>query len=428
MKIFGAILFVCTFSYASSQQGPDRIYKSNIHTAQLFKSGDPFSYPVFKLNTTDQLELHFDDMDGDVKMYYYTFELRNSDWSKTILFPFDYVKGFSSVRINTYRQSSISFTRYTHYQAAVPDRNCLPSRSGNYLLKVFLNGDTSQVVFTKSMVVVDAKTNVAAQVQQPFNGQRMRVDQKLFITVQTDNRINTLSPQDLKVVVLQNYIWQTGLYLSKPTIFRGNYYEYSDENYTSMPAGKEWRWIDLRTLRLISDRMVRLESNKDRTDVYLKPDGERQQQLYVYYRDLNGRYSIETTDNVNPFWQADYAYCHFSFFPPGNMPYDNKDVYIMGDLTNYGTDSEAKMVFNESRGCYEQTLLLKQGFYNYTYITKPQAGQTSDPSVSYENTEGNYWSTENAYTVLVYYRPFGARADELIGYTTVSSLFQNARD
>jgi len=275
-------------------------------------------------------------------------------------------------------------------------------------------------------VVVDAKTSVAAQVQQPFNGQRMRVDQKLFITVQTDNRINTLSPQDLKVVVLQNYVWQSGLYLNKPTIYRGNYYEYSDENYTSMPAGKEWRWIDLRSLRLMSDRMGRIESGRNRTDIYLRPDGERQQQLYVYYRDLNGRYSIETTDNVNPYWQTDYAYSHFSFFPPGNKPYDGKDVYIMGDITNYGNDPEAKMVFNETRGCYEQTLLLKQGFYNYSYMTASQTAQAGT-SFSYENTEGNYWGTENTYMVLVYYRPFGARSDELIGYATVSSLFQNAR-
>jgi hypothetical protein len=51
---------------------------------------------------------------------------------------------------------------------------------------------------------------------------------------------------------------------------------------------------------------------------------------------------------------------------------------------------------------------------------KKQAGFT--PSL--ENTEGNYWGTENSYMVLVYFRPFGARADELIGYTLVNSAFQ----
>jgi hypothetical protein len=400
---------------------------SNIHTPQVYKAADPLSYPVLMLNGNDQLELHFDDMDADVKMYYYTFELRNADWSKTLLNSFDYIKGFSNVRINTYRQSSIAFTRYTHYQAPVPDRNCFPTRSGNYLLKVFLNGDTSQLAFTKSIVVVDNKASVAAQVQQPFNAQRFRTDQKLQIIVQTGKMVNTLSPQDLKIVVLQNYEWKTSLNLNKPTIFRGNYFEYSDENYTSMPAGKEWRWVDLRSLRLMSDRMGRIEQGKNKTDIFLRPDAERQQQIYVYYRDLNGRYSIETSDNVNPLWETDYAYVHFSFFPPGNKPYEGKDVYLMGELTNYGTDDNAKMIFNPDKGGYERTLLLKQGFFNYSYVTLPeklQPGQT----FSFDNTEGNNWSTENVYTILVYYRAFGGRSDELIGYTTVSSLFQQARN
>jgi hypothetical protein len=81
------------------------------------------------------------------------------------------------------------------------------------------------------------------------------------------------------------------------------------------------------------------------------------------------------------------------------------------------------MDFDESKGAYEKTLFLKQGYYNYSYVTVPENQPAAD-AFSYENTEGNYENTENTYTVLVYYRPFGARADELIGYTSVSSIFQ----
>lgn len=407
-------------------QAQEKIYQSNIFSPQLYVAGNPYSYPIIKLNSSDQLELHFDDMDADVKMYYYTFELRNADWSKSILYPFDYIKGFSNARITTYRQSSIALTRYTHYQAVLPDKNCYPSRSGNYLLKVFLNGDTTKLAFTKRILVVDNKVSMTGEVQQPFNAQRYNTDQKLRIIVQTDSRINTLSPQDLTVTVVQNYSWPTALHLNRPTIFRGNYFEYSDESYTAMPAGKEWRWVDMRSLRLMGDRMVRLETGKDKTDIYLKPDGERQQQLYVYYRDLNGKYVIETLENINPLWQADYAYVHFSFFPPGNKPYEGKSIYVYGELTNYETNDDSKMVFNPEKGAYEKTLFLKQGFYNYTYLTIPDKAQTGQ-KFSFENTEGNYWGTENTYMILVYYRPFGARADELIGYTNISSLFQQSR-
>ena len=110
-------------------------------------------------------------------------------------------------------------------------------------MKVYLNNDTSQVAFTKRFVVVNTMSQIATQVQQPFNGSLFNTGQKLQIGVQTDKRINVMSPADIKVVVLQNQNWQTSLYLDRPTIFRGNYFEYSDEGITGMAAAKEFRWL-----------------------------------------------------------------------------------------------------------------------------------------------------------------------------------------
>ncbi|HET9824527.1 MAG TPA: type IX secretion system plug protein domain-containing protein, partial [Chitinophagaceae bacterium] len=122
--------------FVSRAQIPDHIYKPNIRSVTLTKAGDIYSYPVMNLNSGDAFELHFDDLDGDVKTYYYTFVLCNADWTPTTLTPFDYIRGFQNVRISNYRTSSIAFTRYTHYQVFFPDRNCMPTRSGNYMLKV----------------------------------------------------------------------------------------------------------------------------------------------------------------------------------------------------------------------------------------------------------------------------------------------------
>jgi hypothetical protein len=174
----------------------------------------------------------------------------------------------------------------------------------------------------------------------------------------------------------------------------------------------------------MSDRMQQIvDTNKARIDIYVKPDGERRSQVYIYYRDINGIYTVENIDGTNPFWQSDYAWVHFTFVPPGNRAYEGKSVYVFGELTNYAPDDGSRMIFNEQTGVYEKTLFLKQGYYNYSYVTltdKKQSGFI--PSL--ENTEGNYWGTENSYMVLVYFRPFGARADELIGYTRVNSAFQ----
>jgi hypothetical protein len=392
-----------------------------IRSDKLYRVGDQTSFPVIGLNSNDVMELHFDDLEGGIKNYYYSFQLCNADWTPSVLTSFEYIKGFQNVRITNYRNSSIATTRYTHYQAQVPDRNAYPIRSGNYLLKVFINNDTSRLAFIKRFIVVDNKASVAAQLLQPFNGQIYRTHQKLQIGITTDNRIQLFSPQDLKVVVLQNNNWQTSLFIDRPTINRGNYYEYNDESITSLPAGKEWRWIDLRSLRLQSDRVDRMDTRRDTTQVYIKPETTRNGQVYVYYRDLNGRYTTETLETVNPFWQGDYGNVHFSYAPPGGRPFEGRDVYVFGELSNYANNGQGRMQFNEATGLYETTLFLKQGFYNYMYATLPANGR-SFPDISV--TEGHNWTTENSYTVLVYYRPFGARADELIGYAALNSAFQ----
>lgn len=421
MKTIIAVLSIFAF-YIAGAQMPDNIYQPNIHTVKLHKYGDIYSYPIINLNSGEQLELHFDDFDADVKSYYYTFQLCNADWSPANLPAFDYIRGFQTTRISNYRYSSISFTKYTHYQAILPDRSSTPIRSGNYLLKVFLNSDTSKLYFTKRFLVVDNKVAIAAQLKQPFNSQLYLTDQRVLVVVNTANaRINAMSPQDLKVTVLQNNIWPTAAMFDRPTIYRGNYYEYNND-VSSFQAGREWRWIDLRSLRLMSDRMQKLiDTNDAKTEVYVKPDAERKQQVYVYYRDLNGIYTIENMDGNNPYWQSDYAYVHFTYLPPGGRQYPRKNIYVFGELTNYLPNEDSRMVFNPDKGVYEKTLYLKQGYYNYSYITLDE-GKEPGNRFSFDNTEGNFTNTENSYTVLVYFRPFGARADELIGMAQLNTL------
>lgn len=421
------LLLAClALAFTAGAQIPDHVYFPNIHTVKLYRYGDIYSYPVLMLNSGDQLELHFDDMDGGIKNYYCGFQLCNADWTPANVQPVEYIKGFWSSRITTYRTSNITRTRYTHYQAILPDKYSMPTKSGNYLLKVFLNDDTSRLAFTKRLMIVDKRAAVSAQITQPFNGSYYQTHQRIQVAVSTNaNQVNTFSPQDLKVVIIQNYNWNTAAAIDRPTIFRGNYFEYSDDENTTFPGGKEWRWFDLRSLRLLSDRMIRKTENDTtgRYDVYVKPDVDRRQQLYVYTNDIDGLYTVENSDGNNPYWQSDYAYTHFTFVPPGNRALEGRSLYIFGELTNYELNDASRMEFNNQTGVYEKELYLKQGYYNYSYVMAPDKKQRS-PQPVLENAEGNYWSTENNYMVMVYFRAFGARADELVGFVSLNSTLQ----
>ncbi|RYY40516.1 MAG: DUF5103 domain-containing protein [Chitinophagaceae bacterium] len=405
----------------SNVKAPERGPIGDIHSIKLYRPGDQTSFPLIALGSLESLELHFDDMDADVKNFYYSYQLCDANWEPSVLRPFEYIRGFPNNRITNYRMSSVTSTRYTHYQAVLPDRNCLPTRSGNYLLRVFLNGDTTQIAFTKRFVVYDNKAKVAVQLLQPYNAQFFSTHHKLNIGITPDNnKLNLMGPQDFTVVILQNNNWVTSKTINQPTIYRGNYYEYSDEAITAMPAGMEWRWIDLRSLRLMSERVERINSRSDTTQVYVKPDAPRNGNIRVQYRDNNGAYTIEAMDNVNPFWQSEYGNVHFTFRPPSGTEIKDRDVYVFGELTDWMMDGSGKMTFNEERGVYENELLLKQGYYNYLYVTTPK--EKPGP-VDFGGTEGSNWATDNTYTILVYYRAFGDRSDVIVGAATVNSVF-----
>lgn len=415
-KKYSLLLLFFFFAAKSFAQMPDAVYKPNIQSVRFHMYGDQTSLPVYTLNSADQLELHFDDMDGNTKSYYYTYQLCDYNWQPVNLSAFDFIKGFTQQRISTYRYSSIAFTRYTHYQAMLPDRNSVPSRSGNYLVKVFLDGDTSKLAFTRRLLVLDQKTVVSANIIQPFGAQQFRTHQKVQFAVDIKG-LNTFSAaQQVKVVILQNNRWDNCRKDIAATFVRGTSLEFSNENDLVFAAGKEWRWLDLRSFGLYSDRVDSGVYNKNRSEFYLKTDADRSGQKYVYFADLDGAYASTTYERINPYWQGDYAKVHFSFATNDKKPLANKNIYLAGQLTDYKLNDKTKMVFNEERGVYETMLQLKQGYYNYTYITTDKNGQRPE-----EPYEGNYYETENMYTILVYYRSFTDRADQLIGVAKINS-------
>ncbi len=414
------LLFFCASCLFSIAQSPDSVYVFNIKSPQLFTYGNQLEYPVLHLGSNDKLELHFDDLDANMKNYYYTYQLCDFNWVPTIISQFDYIRGFSQVRIDLSHYSSIALMRYTHYQAIIPDVNCVPTRSGNYILKVFLDGDTSKLVFTRRFLVVEGGATIGAQILQPFNPQIAQTHQKIQFTVNTKslNLVNAF--QQVKVVMLQNNRWDNALYNIKPSFYSGNTFQYNSDDDCVFPAGKQWRWLDLQSFRYQSDRVAHADYQKNSTTIFVKPDGDRSHQPYYFYNDINGYYFIQTTESINPLWQTDYATVNFTFVPPGNSPFTDKDIYLLGKLTDYSLNDATMLSYNAQKGVYEISLLLKQGYYNYAYVTVDKNDPDKKPS--FEFTEGNNMETENEYTILVYYREMGGRSDQLVAIAKLNSM------
>ena len=71
------------------------------------------------------------------------------------------------------------------------------------------------------------------------------------------------------------------------------------------------------------------------------------------------------------------------------------------------------MEYDDFSDTYINSQLFKQGFYNYKFVLVDRDGTIDEGAIS-----GNFWQTENEYTVIVYYKPFGSFFERVVGIGT----------
>ena len=396
----------------------DKIMGANIQTVLIFPKGKPLALPVIGLNTQDELLIQFDDLSANFQQYYYTIELMDMKWQPVALNPFDYTRGLTQNNIRDYTISSIAQQSYFHYSFTFPTVSSRPTKSGNYLMKVYRQGRSNELIFAKRFFVVEQEVPITASIQEPFDETISKSHQKIQLQLDV-KKIQLLQPELLHVGVLQNTRYNDMLISNAPSFIRGNQLEYNADRDFVFPAGKESRWLDLQNLRFKTERIAAIQQLGYGSRIILKPDQSRAMLPYFTFRDLNGQFMISNTELIRSEDQNDYAQVFFTYLPINGQPFQEKSLYIAGALTGNALDTNALMQWNSASKQYEKWLNLKQGYYSYNYILRDN--QAPNPLHDFMWTEGDHWETENSYTIFVYYRAPGSRYDQIIGYSSLNS-------
>ncbi len=387
----------------------DFIHKNNIKTVLFNQKGFDLSDPLMRLNSGDRLILRFDDLDADYKNYYYTIIHCNADWEPSELRQHEYIEGFYEDQIRDYRRSVNTRVPYTHYYLEFPGPNLRPSKSGNYILKVYLDGDPANIVFTRRFSVFEQRVTIDGSVTQANLVRYRDRKQQVAFNINTGSYSISNPFRDLSVVIRQNGRWDNAITGLDPRTILGNVLVYDYEDKTLFEGGNEFRHLDLRSLRYLSGDIADIRSSRRFWDVYLLPDKLRTYDRYYSEEDLNGRFQILTQDARNAMTESDYAWVHFHL--PMDTPLAEGHIYVMGALTDWHFSDDNRMNYNYGENAYELSLLLKQGYYNYLYAYMPEDTRQADvPFI-----EGSHSYTENDYTIYVYHRRPGDLYDRLIG-------------
>lgn len=416
MKYFYSCFFTL-FLVLTYAQEFDSTYVSNIRSVRLHLAGFPLSYPVLDLNGSGVLEFSFDDLDADTKTYTYTIVHCNADWLPSKLTSFEYIDGFTEDRIRDNEPAFNTTIPYMHYWIGLPNENMRLTKSGNYILYVYDEEDEKKLVITKRFVISEPLVTVTPKFTFPADVGKTRTHQEIDFTVNYKGLQIASAQQEIRASILQNGHWQSAIKGLAPLFFRGEEVTFDYQDKIVFPAGKEFRYCDLRSLRTRMDGVEALEDYDGDYHVRLYTELDRSDKAYLSREDIDGNYVVETLDADDPRLESDYVDVTFTLKTSSPLP-DGDEVYIFGGLSDWQLLDRCKMTYDEATGLYRGRQLLKQGFYNYFYAVHHKGDPRPDTSA----LEGDWFEAENSYMVFVYYRPFGARYDRVIAAHTFKSV------
>jgi hypothetical protein len=217
---------------------------------------------------------------------------------------------------------------------------------------------------------------------------------------------------DLKVYVQQNNRIDNEATLVKPLSVQNNRLVFEHNPALIFDGGNEYHSFEMITHQYNGLNIEAIEFHAPYYHAILQPDRIRSQRPYSFMEDINGKFVIRTMSGTDYSYEADYQIVHF--YLPCEKPFPEK-VYSLGELFNNILDERSRMDYSIQDGGYIKTALIKEGYYNYLYVTKKDNQAIANTAT----IEGNFFQTENEYLVMVYFRPMGGRYDRLIGVETI---------
>jgi hypothetical protein len=412
MRIHCLSLYLFLFIFSNSfAQVKETVEPQYIRTIQFKGTSAQSQLPIIELGK--RLQLSFDDINGDEADYFYTIEHFNFDWTPSDLSKGEYIDGFDDVRIDNYENSFTTLQLFSHYTLSIPNRETRAiQKSGNYLISVF--DDDGYIVFSRKFMVMERMVSVGVEIRRARKLKQIEEQQVVQFTVNSPSMLLINPKQNVKTVVLQNSNLKTAITNLKPQYTIGTELIYRYDQEAAFWGGNEFLFFDNKDIRAANNAIRRIELN-DLYEHFLFTNINRSVRPYTYNPDINGNFQIRnlyTTQNQDI--EAEYVIIHFNLQYFGDL--GDKEIHIYGNFNNWTIDGTTYMRYNKESDTYKNARLFKQGFYNYKYVLVNRDGTIEQGPIS-----GNFWETENQYTVLVYYRAPGARFDRLLGQGSANS-------
>ena len=380
------------------------IFKPTIKTLQVVADQRWMDMPIIELDN-GIINIDFDDLTHETQRYAYKIVHCTANFqTSNDLFESDYIDGFAEGNlIDDIHESLNTNTLYTHYHFSIPNEKCSIKLSGNYRVTVYDENNEDAPVFKAYFMVVEPVMKMALQVttntEKSINKQHQQLGMNLYF-----NGLNITDwKREIQTIVIQNGRWDNAVVNPAPQYIKHDGLIWDHNTQLVFNGGNEYRKFEILDVNHANMGVRSLDWDNTEYHAYLWTDEPRTN--YVYDEDANGAFFIRNSDNREINYTSEYQIVHFCL----KIPPTNASIYLNGAWTYNQLTPEYQLSWNSNTQCYESKHLLKQGYYNYQYLMKHPSNQ-----VDIIPSEGNFFQTENQYTVLVYYHGIGSRYDRLV--------------
>lgn len=401
----------------------------DLATLQVIADGDFRKLPVIDNSPNSSVEISFDILSDEEEFLQYRVIHCDAQWMPDDLSELDYIDGFQPTRISRVAPSFNTFVNYWHYSLSFPNADVRLLLSGNYAVIIHPEDDPDSPLAVACFSVSEQRAFVNGEVSGNTDIDFRQEHQQLTLQCSwSQQQLPYLSPtSDLRLVVTQNRRPDTRRVISSPSRVEGGKAYYEHLRPLIFDAGNTFRRFEFIDRHYATLGIERLRYHAPYYHTELITQRARSGGHFVYDQDQHGRYLVHALGVDDKRVESEYFVAEFRL--DGAMPsHGNDAIYLTGDFTYGELTPTYRMEYDPDEQCYRADVLLKQGHYNYQFVTGPEwtpldgldSPEAPASRISLAACEGNYYETPNQYDVYVYYRGPSDRYDRLLGVATVT--------
>lgn len=396
----------------------------DVQTLQIVTDGDFRRLPVIDNTANSELEISFDVLTDDKQFLQYYVVHCDAQWEPDDLSELDYLNGFVPVRVEDVQPSFNTYVNYWHYRVAFPNPDVELLLSGNYAVVFHQEDDADEVMAVACFSVTEQMAFVGGEVSGNTDVDFRQEHQQLTLQCTwSQQQLPHLDPtSDLHLVVTQNHRPSTRRDILRPSRLEGGKAWYEHQRDLIFEAGNTFRRFEFIDRHYATLGVEQLRYQAPYYEVMLTPQHARSGGFYRYDEDQHGRYLVHALRVDDEALESEYFWANFRLM--GAMPpRGGAGIYLAGDFTYGELTDRYRMEYDPDEQCFVGRVLMKQGHYNYQFVTGPEwipdfsqpYAESDARRITTTTCEGNYYEARNEYDVYVYYRPPGARYDRLLG-------------